>query len=203
MSVRLEKDGSIAVLTLDRPERLNAMNDPMWEALFEHLGKIATDDEIRAVILTGAGRAFCSGGDVTAMQKSDLVSGRARSRLRQRAVLALYNLEKPVIAAVRGPVYGIGNALALACDLVVASDTARFSMAFKKVGVVPDGGVLFFLTQYLGIGRAKDLVYTARVVPADEAMRLGLVVRVVPDHELEGRHALWRSWRTRRRTRWP
>ena len=185
MSVRLEKDGSIAVLTLDRPERLNAMNDPMWEALFEHLGKIATDDEIRAVILTGAGRAFCSGGDVTAMQKSDLVSGRARSRLRHRAVLALYNLEKPVIAAVRGPVYGIGNALALACDLVVASDTARFSMAFKKVGVVPDGGVLFFLTQYLGIGRAKDLVYTARVVPADEAMRLGLVVRVVTDHELE------------------
>jgi 2-(1,2-epoxy-1,2-dihydrophenyl)acetyl-CoA isomerase len=161
------------------------MNDPMWETLCEHLGKIATDDEIRAVILTGAGRAFCSGGDVTAMQKSDLVSGRARSRLRHRAVLALYNLEKPVIAAVRGPVYGIGNALALACDLVVASDTARFSMAFKKVGVVPDGGVLFFLTQYLGIGRAKDLVYTARVVPADEAMRLGLVVRVVTDHELE------------------
>jgi 2-(1,2-epoxy-1,2-dihydrophenyl)acetyl-CoA isomerase len=185
MNVSFEQDGSVAVLTLDRPERLNAMADPMWETLCEHLGKIATDDEIRAVILTGAGRAFCSGGDVTAMQKSDLVSGRARSRQRHRAVLALYNLEKPVIAAVRGPVYGIGNALALACDLVVASDTARFSMAFKKVGVAPDGGVLFFLTQYLGIGRAKDLVYTARVVPADEAMRLGLVVRVVPDNELE------------------
>jgi 2-(1,2-epoxy-1,2-dihydrophenyl)acetyl-CoA isomerase len=185
MNVRLEKDGSIAVLTLDRPDRLNAMNDPMWEALCEHLGKIATDDEIRAVILTGAGRAFCSGGDVTAMQKSDLVSGRTRSQLRHRAVLALYNLEKPVIAAVRGPVYGIGNSLALACDLVIASDTTKFSMAFKKVGVVPDGGVLFFLTQYLGIGRAKDLVYTARVVPADEAMTLGLVVRVVPDNDLE------------------
>jgi 2-(1,2-epoxy-1,2-dihydrophenyl)acetyl-CoA isomerase len=185
MNVRLEKDGSIAVLTLDRPDRLNAMNDPMWEALYEHLGKVATDDEIRAVILTGAGRAFCSGGDVTAMQKSDLVSGRTRSRLRHRAVLALYNLEKPVIAAVRGPVYGIGNALALACDLVVASDTAKFSMAFKKVGVVPDGGVVFFLTQHLGITQAKDLVYTARVLPAEEAMKLGLVVRVVPDHELE------------------
>jgi len=185
MNVRLEKDASIAVLTLDRPDRLNAMNDPMWEALYEHLGKIAADEEIRAVILTGAGRAFCSGGDVTAMRQSDLVTGRARSRLRHRAVLALYNLEKPVIAAVRGPVYGIGNALALACDLVVASDTAKFSMAFKKVGVVPDGGAVFFLTQYLGIGRAKDLVYTARVVPAEEALQLGLVVRVVPDHELE------------------
>jgi 2-(1,2-epoxy-1,2-dihydrophenyl)acetyl-CoA isomerase len=185
MNVRLEKDASIAVLTLDRPDRLNAMNDPMWEALCEHLGTIAADQEIRAVILTGAGRAFCSGGDVTAMRQSDLVSGRARSRLRHRAVLALYNLEKPVIAAVRGPVYGIGNALALACDLVVASESAKFSMAFKKVGMVPDGGAVFFLTQYLGVGRAKDLVYTARVVPAEEALQLGLVVRVVPDHELE------------------
>ena len=80
MNVRLEKDGRIATLTLDRPERLNAMADPMWDALHEHLGKIATDEEIRAVILTGAGRAFCSGGDVTGMAKSDVVSGRARSQ---------------------------------------------------------------------------------------------------------------------------
>jgi 2-(1,2-epoxy-1,2-dihydrophenyl)acetyl-CoA isomerase len=185
MSVRLERDRCIAVLTLDRPDRLNAMNDPMWEALHAHLGQIATDDEIRAVILTGAGRAFCSGGDVTAMQKSDAVSGRARSQLRHRTILALYNLEKPAIAAVRGAIYGIGNGLALACDLVVASDTARFSMAFKKVGVVPDGGTVFFLTQRLGLAQAKDLVYTARVVAAEEALKLGLVARVVPDQELE------------------
>jgi 2-(1,2-epoxy-1,2-dihydrophenyl)acetyl-CoA isomerase len=185
MNVRFEKDGSIAVLTLDRPERLNAMADPMWDALYEHLGKIAVDDAIRAVILTGAGRAFCSGGDVTGMAKSDIVSGRARSQRRHRTVQALYNLEKPVIAAVRGAVYGIGNALALACDLIVASDTAKFSMAFKKVGLVPDGGAIFFLTQYLGIARAKDLVYTARVVPADEALKLGLVMRVVPDDKLD------------------
>jgi 2-(1,2-epoxy-1,2-dihydrophenyl)acetyl-CoA isomerase len=132
MNVRLEKDGAIAILTLDRPERLNAMADPMWDALHEHLGTIAADDGIRAVILTGAGRAFCSGGDVTGMAKSDIVSGRARSRRRHRTVLALYNLEKPVIAAVRGAVYGIGNSLALACDLVLASDNAKFSMAFKE-----------------------------------------------------------------------
>jgi 2-(1,2-epoxy-1,2-dihydrophenyl)acetyl-CoA isomerase len=186
MNVRFEKEGSIAVLTLDRPERLNAMADPMWDALYEHLGKIAADDAIRAAILTGAGRAFCSGGDVTGMAKSDIVSGRARSQRRHRTVQALYNLEKPVIAAVRGAVYGIGTALALACDLVVASDTTKFSMAFKKVGVVPDGGAIFFLTQYLGIAQAKDLVYTARVVPADEALILGLVIRVVPDDKLDG-----------------
>ena len=185
MNVRFDREGAIAVLTLDRPERLNAMADPMWDALYEHLGKIAVDDAIRAVILTGAGRAFCSGGDVTGMAKSDIVSGRARSQRRHRTVQALYNLEKPVIAAVRGAVYGIGNALALACDLVVASDTAKFSMAFKKVGVVPDGGAIFFLTQHLGIAQAKDLVYTARVVPADEALKLGLVMRVVPDDKLD------------------
>lgn len=185
MNVRLDKEGAIATLTLDRPDRLNAMADPMWDALYGHLATIAADEGIRAVILTGAGRAFCSGGDVTGMARSDIVTGRARSQKRHRAVLALYNLEKPVIAAARGAVYGIGNALALACDLVVASDTAKFSMAFKKVGVVPDGGAIFFLTQNLGIARAKELVYTARVVPAAEALALGLVARVVPDDRLE------------------
>jgi len=185
MNVRLEKDGALAILTLDRPDRLNAMADPMWDALHGHLMTIAADDVIRAVILTGAGRAFCSGGDVTGMAKSDILSGRARSQRRHRAVLALYNLEKPVIAAVRGAIYGIGNALALACDLVVASDTAKFSMAFKKVGVVPDGGAIFFLTQNLGVARAKELVYTARVVPASEALALGLVARVVANDKLE------------------
>jgi 2-(1,2-epoxy-1,2-dihydrophenyl)acetyl-CoA isomerase len=185
MNVRFEKEGAVAILTLDRPERLNAMADPMWDALYEHLGKIAMDDEVRAVILTGAGRAFCSGGDITGMATSDIVSGRARSKKRHRTIQALYSLEKPVIAAIRGACYGIGNALALACDLPIASDTAKFSMAFKKVGVVPDGGAIFFLTQYLGIGRAKELVYTARVVPAGEALKLGLVARVVPDDELD------------------
>lgn len=185
MNVRFEKEGALAVLTLDRPDRLNAMADPMWDALYEHLKKIASDDDVRAVILTGAGRAFCSGGDVSGMAKADIVSGRERSQRRHRTVLALYNLEKPVIAAVRGPVYGIGNALALACDIIVASDTAKFSMAFKKVAVVPDGGAVFFLTQYLGIGRAKELVYTARAVAAEEAHELGIVARVVPDDKLD------------------
>jgi len=185
MEVRLDREGAVATLTLDRPDKLNAMADPMWDALHGHLETIAADEGIRAVILTGAGRAFCSGGDVTGMAQSDIVSGRARSQRRHRTVLALYNLEKPVIAAVRGAVYGIGNALALACDLIVASETAKFSMAFKKVGVVPDGGAIFFLTQNLGIARAKDLVYTARAVPAAEALGLGLVARVVADDRLE------------------
>ncbi len=185
MNVRLEKNKGLATLTLDRPDRLNAMSDAMWDALYEHINTIAADDEIRAVVLKGEGRAFCSGGDVSNMAKSDIVSGRARSQKRHRSIIALYNLEKPVIAATRGAVYGIGNALALACDLIVASDTTKFSMAFKKVGVVPDGGAVFFLTQRLGIAQAKELVYTARAFGADEAKSLGLVSRVVSDAELE------------------
>ncbi len=185
MNVRFEKNKGIATLTLDRPDRLNAMADAMWDALYEHINTIAADDDIRAVILKGEGRAFCSGGDVSNMAKSDIVSGRARSQKRHRSIIALYNLEKPVIAATRGAVYGIGNALALACDLIVASDTSKFSMAFKKVGVVPDGGAIFFLVQRLGMAQAKELVYTARTVEAEEAKSLGLVSRVVPDTELE------------------
>ena len=185
MNVRYEKNGAVAVLTLDRPDRLNAMSDAMWDALYEHITGIAADDEVRAVVLKGEGRAFCSGGDVSNMAKSDIVSGRARSQKRHRTVIALYNLDKPVVAATRGAVYGIGNALALACDLIVASDTTKFSMAFKKVGVVPDGGAIFFMVQRLGIAQAKELVYTARAFGADEAKTLGLVSRVVPDAELE------------------
>lgn len=185
MNVRFEKHQGIATLTLDRPDRLNAMADVMWDVLYEHINTIATDDDIRAVILRGEGRAFCSGGDVSNMAKSDIVSGRARSQKRHRTIIALYNLEKLVIAATRGAVYGIGNALALACDLIVASDTTTFSMAFKKVGVVPDGGAIFFLVQRLGMAQAKELVYTARAFGAEEAKSLGLVSRVVPDAELE------------------
>jgi 2-(1,2-epoxy-1,2-dihydrophenyl)acetyl-CoA isomerase len=185
MKVRLEKEGGIATITLDRPDRLNAMADPMWDELYDHLGNISTDDDVRAVILTGKGRAFCAGGDVTGMAKSDVVSGRARSKKRHRTIQALHTFEKPVIAAVRGHVYGIGNALALACDLTVASETAKFATVFKKVGLVPDGGAIFFLTQHLGIARAKEMVFTARPIPADEALRLGLVMRVVPDDRLE------------------
>jgi 2-(1,2-epoxy-1,2-dihydrophenyl)acetyl-CoA isomerase len=185
MTVRLDKREGIATLTLDRQDKLNAMSDEMWALLGQHLQALAEDDEVRAVILTGAGRAFSSGGDITNMAKSDIVSGRRRSHTRHRVVLALHNLEKPVIAAVRGPCFGIANGLALACDLVVASETATFSMAFKRVGVVPDGGAIFFLTQYLGIARAKELVFSARRVGAAEAKEMGLVVKVVPDADLE------------------
>jgi 2-(1,2-epoxy-1,2-dihydrophenyl)acetyl-CoA isomerase len=185
MTVKLETRDGIATVTLDRPEKLNALSDEMYDKLYQYCNELAADAATRAVILTGAGRAFSAGGDITNMAKSDIVSGRARSHHRHRVILALANLEKPVIAAVRGPCYGIANGLALACDIIIASETARFSMAFKRVGVVPDGGTIFFLTQYLGIAKAKELVYTARQFGAQEAQDMGIVARVVPDANLE------------------
>ena len=185
MTVKLEKKDGIATVTLDRPEKLNALSDEMHDKLYQYWNEIAADDATRAVVLTGAGRAFSAGGDITTMAKSDIIAGRKRSHTRHRTILALHNLEKPVIAAVRGPCFGIANGLALACDIIIASDTAKFSMAFKRVGVVPDGGTIFFLTQYLGIAKAKELVYTARQFGAQEAKDMGIVSRVVPDAELE------------------
>ena len=185
MSVKLEISDGIAVVTLDRPEKLNALSDEMYDRLYQYLQEIAADSTVRAVILTGAGPSFCSGGDVTNMREFDPVAARARTHTRHRVILALQNLEKPVIAAVRGSCYGIANALALACDIIVASDTSKFCFVFKRVGIVPDGGTIFFLTQYLGIGRAKELVYTARPFGADEARDMGIVARVVPDAALE------------------
>lgn len=185
MTIRLNKQESVATLTLDREDKLNAMSEDMWDMLYEHITGLARDDDTRVVILLGAGRAFSSGGDISNMAKADVISGRTRAKRRHRAITALYNLEKPTIAAVRGPCYGIANGMALACDLILASETAKFSMAFKHVGVVPDGGVIFFLMQLLSVAKAKELVYTARPFGAQEAKELGIVLKVVPDADLE------------------
>lgn len=185
MSIQVAKSDGVATVTLNRPDKLNALSAEMYEAIADRMSALDADDDIRAIVLTGAGRAFCAGGDVGSMGGHDVVAGRARSKRHSRAIVNLYNAEKPVIAAVRGPAAGIGFSLALACDLVVASESAYFLAAFKNVGIPPDGGAVFFLTQRLGIARARDIVYTARRVTAQEACELGLVTKVVPDDRLE------------------
>lgn len=185
MSVQLTRENGIATVTLNRPDKLNALSAEMYHELAEQFSALGNDDETRAVILTGTGRAFCAGGDVGSMGSYDVVAGRKRSRSHHRMILALHHLEKPVIAAVRGPAAGIGASLALASDLIIASENAYLLMAFKNVGIPPDGGAVFFLTQHLGIARAKELVYTARRLPAQEAKELGIVMKVVPDDRLE------------------
>ena len=185
MSITVTKNNGIATVLLDRADKLNALSGEMYHDLADAFLSLANDDEARCVVVTGAGRAFCAGGDVGSMGDFDVVSGRKRSQGHHQMIKALHNLEKPVIASVRGPAAGIGASIALACDLIIASETAYLLMAFKNVGIPPDGGAIFLLTQHLGIARAKDLVYTARKLPAAEAKEMGLVVKVVPDGELE------------------
>jgi 2-(1,2-epoxy-1,2-dihydrophenyl)acetyl-CoA isomerase len=179
------RDGAVARITLNRPERLNALTDAMRDRISELFAELAADDSVRVVVLDAAGRGFCASGDVSNMGQFTAVSGRHRLKSAHRMILAIANLEKPVIASVRGPVAGIGWSMALACDMIVASETAVFSQVFRNVGLVPDGGAIYFLSQVLGVLKAKELVYTARKVPAVEAMQLGLITRLVADDRLE------------------
>jgi 2-(1,2-epoxy-1,2-dihydrophenyl)acetyl-CoA isomerase len=189
MSVRYEVRDAVGVVTLDRPEKLNALTVEMREALGTHFEAAGRDPAVRAVLLQSSGSAFCASGDVSRMGSFTASSGRELLKLAHRMVRNLVNIEKPVVAAVRGPVAGIGWSMALACDAVVASQTARFSMVFRNVGLVPDGGAVYFLTQHLGLLRAKELVYSGRRIDANEAHALGLVNEVVHDGELE--RAAW------------
>jgi 2-(1,2-epoxy-1,2-dihydrophenyl)acetyl-CoA isomerase len=187
--VTVGREGAVAHVTLNRPDRLNALTDAMrarLAALFTELGQ---DDSVRVVILDAAGRGFCASGDVSNMGRFTAVSGRDRLRSAHRMIRAIADIEKPVIAAVRGPVAGIGWSMALACDIIVASETAVFSQVFRHVGLVPDGGAIYFLVRVLGVLRAKELVYTGRKMLASEAMQLGLVTRLVADDQLEAEAA--------------
>ncbi len=185
MSIRVSTENGIATVLLDRADKLNALSGEMYHELADAFRALNENDVVRVVLLTGAGRAFCAGGDVGSMGGYDVVSGRKRSKGHQQMILALHHLEKPVIAAIRGPAAGIGASMALACDLIVASETAYLLMAFKNVGIPPDGGAIYFLTQHLGLARAKEIVYSARKLPAAEARDMGLISKVVPDDQLE------------------
>ncbi len=184
------KDG-VAVLTLNRPERLNAMSRPMLDALLEALPRLADDPAVGALVLTGAGRGFCAGGDVKAMAEGQELGGdtleEKAQALRGRMEVSrwLHELPKPTIAMVRGPAAGAGLSLAMACDLRIAGDSARFGTAFARVGYSGDFGGSFFLTQLVGTAKARELYLTADLVDAQQALALGLVNRVVPDARLE------------------
>jgi 2-(1,2-epoxy-1,2-dihydrophenyl)acetyl-CoA isomerase len=184
------KEG-VAVLTMNRPDRLNAMTWPMLETIVAALQRFARDPEVGAVVLTGAGRAFCSGGDVKAMAEGveaegDTLEARAQA-LRERMEVSrwLHELPKPTIAMVRGAAAGAGLSMALACDIRIASDTAKFTTAFARVGYSGDFGGSYFLTQLVGTAKARELYYTGDLVDAQQALALGMVNRVVPDATLE------------------
>ena len=167
MSVDLIIEGPVAKIVLNRPEKLNALTHEMRAQLRDYTQQLRFDDNVRAIIVTGEGRAFCTGADVGRMQRGGLRAEREKMQGGSHHFLrTLHATEKPVIAAVRGPTVGIGWSIALACDLIVASETARFSQVFRRIGLAPDGGAIWFLTRRIGLARAKELVFTARFVEA-------------------------------------
>jgi 2-(1,2-epoxy-1,2-dihydrophenyl)acetyl-CoA isomerase len=180
------KDG-VAVLTLNRPDRLNAMSRPMLDALLEALPRLADDPEIGVVVLTGAGRGFCAGGDVKAMAEGTELGGQTMEekaqalRSRMETSRWLHEMAKPTIAMMRGPAAGAGLSLAMACDMRIASDTVRLGTAFARVGYSGDFGGSYYLTQLVGTAKARELYFTADLLDAQQALGLGLVNRVVAD----------------------
>jgi 2-(1,2-epoxy-1,2-dihydrophenyl)acetyl-CoA isomerase len=184
----------VASITLNRPERRNALSLEMFIGLERALVDAETSDDVGCVVLTGAGGAFCAGGDVKGMAKSSGSGGPGRGidalihtqRLWQRGTAGrIYEMPKPVIASLPGAAAGAGLSLALACDLRIASETAILLTAFANVGFSGDFGGTFFMTQLLGSAKARELYYLSERVEAQEALRLGLVNRVVPVEKLE------------------
>jgi 2-(1,2-epoxy-1,2-dihydrophenyl)acetyl-CoA isomerase len=176
----------VAIIRLNRPKALNAINDQMKRELRDVVRQVAQDPAVKAVILTGEGRAFCAGGDVKEMSGSRqpmYLRNRMRSYLHQ-IIIMIQQMEKPVITAVNGFAVGAGCNLALSGDIILASDQAKFSEIFVQVGLVPDAGGFYFLPRLIGLHRAKELVFSGKMVDAAEADRIGLVNHVYPHEEL-------------------
>ncbi|HEV8282389.1 MAG TPA: enoyl-CoA hydratase-related protein [Candidatus Limnocylindrales bacterium] len=183
--LRVEVDGPVATLTLDRPAALNALTVPVKVALREALESLAVDRSVRAVILTGAGRAFCAGQDLAEREQPDAAPIEIEVRERYNPIIrALRTMGQPVIAAVNGVAAGAGASLAFACDLRIAAEEARFVLAFGRIGLVPDSGATWFLPRLVGPAKAAELALLGDQVDAAEALRLGLVSRVVPGDQL-------------------
>ena len=181
----VEREENIATLTLNRPERLNALNLELIAEAISALEEVTVDEGIKALIITGAGRSFCAGGDVREALGMTVegVSTRGFADVVHIA-FKLRNMNKPVIAAINGIAYGAGFSLALACDIRIASEDGQFSMPFILRGVIPDLGGTFFLPKIVGTAKACELILTGDTIDAAEAERLGLVNKIVPHDEL-------------------
>ena len=194
-AVLLHQDGGVATLTLNRPDKLNAFTDEMLAALAAHLKGLGRDDSVRCVVLTGAGRGFSAGQDLSGVRdRADAGGMNFRQHLEHAynpVILALRTLEKPVLGAINGVAAGAGASVALACDMRIAAQSASFIQAFVGVGLIPDSGSTWALVRTLGFGRAYELASSGRKVSAAEALELGLVQRVVPDDDFPEQAASW------------
>ncbi len=184
-----QREKGVALLTLNRPDRLNALNKDLAVALNAALGSIATDKHISVVVLTGAGRAFCAGGDLAVIgkghQDNDMADLEPLLRSGMQSVLKMRTMRQPVIAAVNGPAAGAGMNIALAADLRIASEAATFGQNFVNVGLFPDFGGTYFLPEIVGPAKAAEMFYTGEMIDAKTALDLGIANRVVPAAELD------------------
>jgi 2-(1,2-epoxy-1,2-dihydrophenyl)acetyl-CoA isomerase len=179
--LRLEVTDRVATITLDRPDALNALTVPLKEQLLAALRQVGSDQAVRAIVLTGAGRAFCSGQDLRERLEPDAAPLDVEIRERYNPViLAMRRLEKPIVGAINGIAAGAGASLAFACDLRIAAEGASFLLAFGRVGLIPDSGATWLLPRLVGAAKAAELALIAAPLSARDAERLGLVARVVP-----------------------
>ncbi len=219
-----KRPDGVALITLNRPDSLNAMGGQLMLLLAQHLSQCAHDTSVRCVVLTGAGRAFCAGGDVKSMRGGGVGANPANGAPQQqvaappapaadgarpsafnaldpsvgmlresqmRTSYVLHTMGKPTIAAVNGHAVGAGLSLALACDLRIASDKAKFGTAFRNVALSGDFGGSYYMQRLVGMGKARELYFTAEIIQADEALRIGMVTRVVPHEALMDEAMAW------------
>lgn len=200
-TIRFEEEDGIATITLDRPEKLNAFNLQMVNELLDAFDRVDETDSVRAVIVTGAGRGFCAGADLSegaetfpfqSMEEGDLVDAEGHLRYSQEALrdggglltLRIFRCLKPMIAAINGPAVGVGATMTLAMDVRLASENSKFGFVFAKRGTVPEAASSWFLPRIVGISRALDWCFSARIFPAAEALGAGLVNAVHPQGDL-------------------
>jgi 2-(1,2-epoxy-1,2-dihydrophenyl)acetyl-CoA isomerase len=184
--VLLSRHGGTLLVTLNRPERRNAFDLEVRKAIAEAVFTARDTADVKAVVLTGSGGCFCAGGDLKSLSEEERPIHADRERIRRLHpwFRELVNLEKPVIAAVEGPAFGAGFNLALACDFILGAPSARFCAVFARIGLVPDLGGFFLLPRIIGLQRAKELVFSAREVGAEEALRIGILYAIQPAEKL-------------------
>jgi enoyl-CoA hydratase/carnithine racemase len=182
-TILYEKKGMVAVITLNRPERMNAINVQMNADLKKSLKEAKEDSDVRAIVITGAGKAFCAGADV-----QEFASGKFREKIAGGSVTIhpydFFQLYKPIIAAVNGVAVGFGTNLTLSCDIIYASEKASFGEFFIRMGLIPDMNGSFLLPKFIGIHKAKELIFSGKRIFAEEALKIGLVNAVFPHEEL-------------------
>lgn len=196
--IDLQTRDGIATLTLNRPDKMNAISDDLRTELIDALDALGRDNSVRALVLTGAGKGFCAGGDIAGMkgrmeapEGERGFNGWKRQQHVHTQVSLLHHMPKPTVAAVNGAAAGLGADIALSCDFVMASTTASFSWSYIKRGLIPDGGGMYFLPRRVGLSRAKELIFTGRKVDSEEALKLGIADRIAAPENLLAQAQAW------------